>query len=108
MTSPEGTDEAVADCAAAGIPRVWMYRAGGKGAVSEKAIDFCQSHGITVVPGVLIEPYGAGGNLLFLDPATGNQIRLMTIADRADGEATVSKGIIYVSRDDGNLIALGQ
>jgi predicted CoA-binding protein len=51
MTSPEGTDEAVADCAAAGIPRVWMYRAGGKGAVSEKAIEFCQSHGITVVPG---------------------------------------------------------
>jgi polyvinyl alcohol dehydrogenase (cytochrome) len=66
------------------------------------------SAGITVVPGVLIEPYGAGGNLLFLDPATGNQIRLFGIKNRADGEATVSNGIIYVSRDDGNLIALGQ
>ena len=66
------------------------------------------SAGITVVPGVLIEPYGAGGNLLFLDPATGNQIRLFGISQRADGEATVSNGIVYVSRDDGNLISIGQ
>ena len=35
------------------------------------------SAGITVVPGVLIEPYGASGNLLFLDPATGNQAPLL-------------------------------
>ena len=66
------------------------------------------SAGITVVPGVLIEPYGAAGNLLFLDPATGNQIRIFGITDRADGEATVSNGIIYASRVDGNLISLGQ
>src|SRR5208337_778669 len=37
MTSPEVTDTVVSDCAEAGIPRVWMYRAIGKGAVSEKA-----------------------------------------------------------------------
>ena len=66
------------------------------------------SAGITVVPGVLIEPFGAGGNLLFLDPATGNQIRLLNITHRADGEATVSNGTIYVSREDGQLIAFGQ
>ena len=66
------------------------------------------SAGITVVPGVLIEPYGAAGNLLFLDPVTGNQIRLLGITQRADGEATVSNGVVYVSRVDGNLIALGQ
>jgi len=51
MTSPETTERAVADCAEAGIPRVWMYRAAGAGAVSQKAIDFCQQHGIQVVPG---------------------------------------------------------
>jgi polyvinyl alcohol dehydrogenase (cytochrome) len=66
------------------------------------------SAGITVVPGVIIEPYGAAGNLLFLDPASGNQIRIFGITHRADGEVTVSNGDIYMSRVDGNLIALGQ
>ena len=51
MTTPEVTDAVISDCAAAAIRRVWMYRAGGKGAVSENAITFCQEHGIQVVPG---------------------------------------------------------
>ncbi|HXJ87495.1 MAG TPA: CoA-binding protein [Candidatus Binatia bacterium] len=63
MTTPEVTDAVISDCAAAGIRRIWMYRAGGKGAVSEKAVAFCQEHGIQVIPGQC--PYmflpGAGG-----------------------------------------------
>lgn len=51
MTAPAGTDQVVRDCAAAGIGRVWMYRAGGKGAVSREAVEFCRSNGIGVVPG---------------------------------------------------------
>lgn len=51
MTSPEVTDAVVRDCAEAGIPRVWMYRAAGHGAVSSKAVEFCRAHGIQVVPG---------------------------------------------------------
>jgi hypothetical protein len=51
MTTPEVTETVVTDCAAAGIPRIWMYRATGKGAVSLKAVAFCQEHGIQVVPG---------------------------------------------------------
>ena len=51
MTSPEITDRVVADCAEAGIHRVWMYRATGKGAVSQAAIAFCQERGIQVIPG---------------------------------------------------------
>ena len=51
MTTSEITDEVVTDCADAGIRRIWMYRAGGKGAVSEKAVAFCQERGIEVVPG---------------------------------------------------------
>lgn len=51
MTPPEVTDTVVRDCAEAGIRRVWMYRATGKGSVSPKAIAFCQEHGIQVVPG---------------------------------------------------------
>ena len=51
MTSPEVTDTVVQDCSEAGIHRIWMYRGGGQGAVSEKAIEFCQRHAITVIPG---------------------------------------------------------
>jgi hypothetical protein len=51
MTSPGVTEVVVGDCAAAGVKRVWMYRAGGTGAVSDKAIAFCRERGIAVVPG---------------------------------------------------------
>ena len=51
MTSPEATETVVHDCAEAGIRRVWMYRAAGKGSVSAKAVAFCQEQGMRVVPG---------------------------------------------------------
>jgi len=51
MTSPDVTESVVHDCAEAGIRRVWMYRGTGKGAVSAKALAFCQERGIQVVPG---------------------------------------------------------
>lgn len=51
MTSPEATEKVVGDCAEAGVRRVWMHRAGGAGAVSDKAVLFCQEHNIRVVPG---------------------------------------------------------
>ena len=51
MTSPALTDTVVVDCAEAGIRQVWMYRAGGKGSVSPKAVAYCRERGIQVVPG---------------------------------------------------------
>jgi uncharacterized protein len=51
MTAPAVTDQVVRECAELRIPRVWMYRAGGKGAVSPQAVEFCKDHGIAVVPG---------------------------------------------------------
>ena len=51
MTSPAVTEMVVRDCAEAGVRRVWMYRAGGQGAVSVKAVGFCESNGIDVIPG---------------------------------------------------------
>jgi uncharacterized protein len=51
MTSSSETMKVVHDCAAAGIKRVWMYRAGGQGAVNQDAIAFCRENGITVVEG---------------------------------------------------------
>ena len=51
MTPPAVTDDIVRQCARLGIGRVWMYRAGGKGAVSPQAVEFCEEHGIKVIPG---------------------------------------------------------
>ena len=51
LTSPKVTESVVMECAATGIPRIWMYRAGGKGAVSLAAVAYCRSKGIAVVPG---------------------------------------------------------
>jgi uncharacterized protein len=51
MTSPEVSEEVVTDCAEAGIRRVWLYRAGGQGAVSEYAVGFCHVHDMAVIPG---------------------------------------------------------
>lgn len=51
MTSPEVTEAVVLDCAQSGIRRIWMYRATGSGAVSPKAVEFCQLRGIQVVAG---------------------------------------------------------
>jgi predicted CoA-binding protein len=52
LTPPAITTEVVKDCAAAGIPRVWMHRGAGVGAASPAAIDFCRANGIEVVEGV--------------------------------------------------------
>lgn len=51
MTKPDVTESVVADCAQAGVRRVWLYRGAGKGSVSPGAIAFCQSHAIDVIPG---------------------------------------------------------
>ena len=51
MTPPALTDQIVRDCAQAGVKRVWMYRATGKGAVSADAVKFCEANGISVIAG---------------------------------------------------------
>jgi predicted CoA-binding protein len=52
MTNPATTEVVTRDCAEAGVLWVWMYRAGGTGgAVNIKAVQFCESKGITVIPG---------------------------------------------------------
>jgi len=51
MTAPSVTETVVPECAAAGIRRIWMYRATGAGAVSPKAVAYCAGKGIEVVPG---------------------------------------------------------
>jgi len=51
LTSPSVTNQVVHDCADAGIRRIWMFRGGGKGAVSDSALEFCESRNMHVVGG---------------------------------------------------------
>jgi predicted CoA-binding protein len=51
MTPAALTETVVRDCKEAGVKRVWMYRAGGRGAVNPDAVRFCESNGMTVIPG---------------------------------------------------------
>ncbi len=51
LVPPQVTEAVVRDCAAAGVRRVWMYRGGGRGAVSDAAVRFCNENGISVVAG---------------------------------------------------------
>jgi len=51
LTPPAKTESVVMDCVAAGIPRIWMYRSLGKGAVSSRAVGFCKSKGVRVIAG---------------------------------------------------------
>ena len=51
MTSPTVTEQIARDCAEAGVKHVWMYRAAGAGAVSDQAVDYCESRGIDVIAG---------------------------------------------------------
>lgn len=62
MTHGPATDTVVKDCATAGVPRVWMYRGTGKGAVTETAVKFCREHEIEVVPGECPFMFLSGGN----------------------------------------------
>jgi predicted CoA-binding protein len=51
LTPPAVTTLVVRECAAAGIPRVWMHRGAGRGAVSAEAVAFCREQGMDVVEG---------------------------------------------------------
>lgn len=51
LTSPAVTRAVVEDCIAAGIKRVWMYRAAGEGAVDPEAVARCRREGVRVVDG---------------------------------------------------------
>ena len=50
-TAPETAEDLVQDCAEAGVSRVWLHRSFGQGSVSEKAVEFCRDHQMTVIAG---------------------------------------------------------
>lgn len=67
---PQVTDQVVREVAALGIPRVWMHRSAGPGAVSQAAIEFCKQNNIATVYGVCpfmyLQPQGFGHKLHYM------------------------------------------
>ena len=59
VTTPEAAEDVVADCAAAGVSRVWLHRGLGPGSSSAKAVAYCHGHGIDVIPGGCPNMFGA-------------------------------------------------
>ena len=51
-------------CVARGVRRVWLFKGiGGGGAVSDRAVELCRAHGISVIAGAC--------PLMFLEPVAG-------------------------------------
>lgn len=51
ITAPPATESAVAECAKAGIRRIWIFAANGKSPVSQKTLDSYESQGIKIIAG---------------------------------------------------------
>lgn len=51
MTSAGASERIVRDCAEAGIRRIWLYRAVGRGAVTREAVELGKAHGLEIVAG---------------------------------------------------------
>lgn len=85
MTAPAATDAVVRECAQAGVKRVWMFRGGGQGSVSEDALRFCEAHSIQVIPGECPYMFLPGGSLVhrlhgFVRKITGSYPRAKAAA----------------------------
>jgi len=52
MTPARASAQAVEECAQAGIRKVWLYRAVGRGAVSPAAAALCEARGMEAVVGL--------------------------------------------------------
>ena len=59
VTTPQVAEDVVADCVAAGVPRVWLHRGVGPGSTSPKAVAYCHEHGVSVIPGGCPNMFGA-------------------------------------------------
>ena len=50
-TPPDAALGVVTECAAVGVPRVWLHRGVGPGSSSKEAVEYCHEHGISAIPG---------------------------------------------------------
>jgi predicted CoA-binding protein len=61
VTRPEAAEQIVHECRDARVARVWMHQSLPKGSsVSQKAVDYCRQHDISVIAGACPMMFGAG------------------------------------------------
>jgi predicted CoA-binding protein len=61
VTRPEATEHIVHDCSDAGVARVWMHQSVPQGSsVSQRAVEYCRHHDISVIAGACPMMYGGG------------------------------------------------
>ena len=77
VTPADASAGVVEDCAAAGIPRVWLHRGLGPGSLSDDAVAACRAHGIDVIPGGCPNMFGATS-----DPAHRSMRRMLTVSGK--------------------------
>ncbi len=63
VVPPSVTEQIVREVAELGIPRVWMHRGVGTGAVSKAAVEFCKEKKIKVIYGVCPMMYLSGSGI---------------------------------------------
>jgi len=63
VTPAEESAHVVADCHAAGVPRVWLHRGLGPGSLSDEAVAACHESGIEVIPGGCPNMFGETSDL---------------------------------------------
>lgn len=81
VTTPETAEAVVADCAAAGIERVWLHRGMGPGSLSEDAVAAARAAGISVIPGACPCMFGATS-----DPGHRWMCRMLRVRGRLPRE----------------------
>jgi uncharacterized protein len=77
VTPADAAPTVVADCVAAGVPRVWLHRGMGPGSSSEEAVAACRRHGIAVIPGGCPNMFGATS-----DPGHRCMLRVLQVTGK--------------------------
>ena len=77
VTPANASPAVVEDCAAAGVPRVWLHRGIGAGSLSEDAVAACRRHGIAVIPGGCPNMFGATS-----DPGHRGMLRMLQLTGK--------------------------
>lgn len=74
VTPADAAAGVVEDCAAAGVPRVWLHRGLGPGSLSDDAVAACRRLGIAVIPGGCPNMFGGTS-----DAAHRSMRRMLTL-----------------------------
>lgn len=77
VTPPQASAAVVADCATAGVPRVWFHRGMGPGSLTDDAVALAEESGMKVIPGGCPNMFGATS-----DPGHRAMLRVLQVSGK--------------------------